>query len=148
MKTLFCLAFSIFCLYASSQSVTSSSGKSFKNSTYAIDYTLGELQIETYKNTYSQGFHQSTAIKLNVKIDNAVIDINVYPNPVIDYLYITTDNVNLSFTIANAQGIIVYDNVETNKAVDVSFLSAGIYFVSIKEKINKNIIKSFKIVKL
>ena len=61
------------------------------------------------------------------------VGINIYPNPVKNYLFIHTDSENIkSFAIISVQGMIVKKEQYTSNKVDVSQLPEGIYFLVIK----------------
>tara|TARA_B110000003_G_scaffold19467_1_gene19024 strand:+ start:284 stop:460 length:177 start_codon:yes stop_codon:yes gene_type:complete len=48
-----------------------------------MDYTLGEIVIETYTNSntiLTQGFHQGI-LKVNTSVENIDIKTKIYPNP-------------------------------------------------------------------
>ena len=62
-----------------SPSVISSSGNSYNNGGVNMDYTLGEIVVETQTNTttiLTQGFHQGV-IKVNTSVENIDIKTNV-----------------------------------------------------------------------
>lgn len=80
-------------------------------------------------------------------IDNQSSVINLYPNPIVDELFIKTDNVrNLKVEIYTILGIKVYsENLANGKSsVSVKGLSSGIYLVKLYDKqnvITKQIVK-------
>ena len=64
-------------------SVVSSSGDSYSNGGVIMDYTLGEIVIETYTNSntiLTQGFHQGD-LKVTTAVVNLDIKTRIYPNP-------------------------------------------------------------------
>jgi len=63
-------------------------------------------------------------------------EIAVFPNPVSDILNISGINSDLGFEIYNAAGQMVNEGKTKNKAVNVSRLIKGVYFIKIKEKEN------------
>jgi hypothetical protein len=80
-------------------------------------------------------------------MDNQLSVINLYPNPIIDELFIKTDNArNLKVEIYTISGIKVYsENLANGKSsVNVKSLSSGIYLVKVYDEqnvITKQIVK-------
>ena len=76
--------------------------------------------------------------------DNYIANVNVYPNPVNDRLYIETSTQIQSIEVYDIYGRIQnLRNSETQKlrnSIDVSDLNSGIYFVKIKTE-EGNIVK-------
>jgi len=84
------------CIWAqpATQTVVASSGNSFTANGVTLEWTLGEVAIETLTGsnaTLTQGFHQGnltiTAIEPSLVQG---FDISVYPNPVSDILFVKT----------------------------------------------------------
>ena len=69
----------------------------------------------------------------------------LYPNPIDDYLYITTEeNIN-KIEIYNIMGVMILEKDSTSNKIDLSDLNNGIYFIKIKTDkgtIVKRIVKS------
>ncbi len=65
-------------------------------------------------------------------------DINTYPNPAKDFIELS-DVQCLSFPVSiyNSYGIKVFQGIDKDKKIDISFLSPGIYFVRTKDKTYK-----------
>jgi hypothetical protein len=73
-----------------------------------------------------------------VEDENQSQDINIYPNPANDYIYIDGGNFG-SFTIRDASGRSLLSSSEKNTgSVFIGNLAKGIYFISIYHKDNKN----------
>lgn len=75
--------------------------------------------------------------------NNDVVRINVYPNPIKDQLYISTDQRILSITLFNLSGVRIKTLTGVN-ALNTEGLSSGIYFLQIKLEsgvITKRIVK-------
>lgn len=66
-------------------------------------------------------------------LENTVINLNVYPNPVKDQFLITTDiTSNFTIEIYSVLGKKVFEKVGLNsKIIDISFLESGVYFLKI-----------------
>ena len=118
-------------------SVISSSGDSYSNSNVNMDYTLGEIVVETHSNSntiVTQGFHQEV-LKVATEIVNIDINTKVYPNPTTSILNIDLEkNVNADIMVYDINGKLVIKerlNNEQQKQLDFSFLRQGNYFLHI-----------------
>ena len=120
-----------------SPSVISSSGNSYNNGGVNMDYTLGEIVVETQTNTttiLTQGFHQGV-LKVNTSVENIDIKTKVYPNPTTNFIIIELEkNVNADILVYDINGKLVLKdklNDENQKQFDFSFLKQGNYFLHI-----------------
>jgi len=120
-----------------SPSVISSSGNSYNNGGVNIDYTLGEIVVETQTNSttiLTQGFHQGV-LKVNSSVENIDIKTKVYPNPTTNFIIIELEkNVNADILVYDINGKLVLKdklNDENQKQFDFSFLKQGNYFLHI-----------------
>ena len=118
-------------------SVVSSSGDSYNNGGIMMDYTLGEIVIETYTNSntiLTQGFHQGD-LKVTTAVVNLDIKTKIYPNPTTNFLIIELEkNVNAELLVYDINGkIVIKDklNEEQKKQLDFSFLNQGNYLLHI-----------------
>jgi hypothetical protein len=118
-------------------SVISSSGDSYNNGGIMMDYTLGEIVIETYTNSntiLTQGFHQGD-LKVTTAVVNLDIKTKIYPNPTTNFLIIELEkNVNAELLVYDINGkIVIKDklNEEQKKQLDFSFLNQGNYLLHI-----------------
>jgi hypothetical protein len=133
---LFCLPFIGFG-QITSPSVISSSGNSYNNGGVNMDYTLGEIVVETYTNSntiLTQGFHQGI-LKVTTSVENIDIKTKVYPNPTTNFIIIELEkNVNADILVYDINGkLVIKDklNDENQKQFDFSFLKQGNYFLHI-----------------
>ena len=120
-----------------SPSVISSSGNSYNNGGVNMDYTLGEIVVETQTNTttiLTQGFHQGV-LKVNTSVENIDIKTKVYPNPTTNFIIIELEkNVNADILVYDINGKLVLKdklNDENQKQFDFSFLKQGNYLLHI-----------------
>ena len=120
-----------------SPSVVSSSGDSYSNGSVIMDYTLGEIVVETHTNSttiLTQGFHQGV-LKVNTSVENIDIKTKVYPNPTTNFLIIELEkNVNADILVYDINGkLVIKDrlNNEQQKQLDFSFLKQGNYLLHI-----------------
>ena len=133
---LLCLPFIGFGQFTT-PSVVSSSGDSYSNGGVIMDYTLGEIVIETFSNTaniLTQGFHQGD-LKVSTAVVNLDIKTKIYPNPTTNFLIIELEkNVNAELLVYDINGkIVIKDklNDEQKKQLDFSFLNTGNYILNI-----------------
>ena len=120
-----------------SPSVVSSSGDSYSNGNIIMDYTLGEIVVETHTNSttiLTQGFHQGV-LKVNTEVVNIGIKTKVYPNPTTNFLIVELEeNVNADILVYDINGkLVIKDrfNDEQQKQLDFSFLKQGNYLLHI-----------------
>ena len=120
-----------------SPSVISSSGDSYSNGGIMMDYTLGEIVVETYTNSniiLTQGFHQGV-LNVTTSVENFDIKTKIYPNPTTNFLIIELEeNVNAELLVYDINGkIVIKDklNDEQKKQLDFSFLNQGNYLLHI-----------------
>lgn len=78
--------------------------------------------------------------------DSELVNLVVYPNPVQDELRITSEEALDFYRIYNVTGALVSEEIieNTNKSIDVSSLTTGVYFIEISSnnrKVMKKIIK-------
>jgi len=126
-------------------SVVSSSGDSYSNGSVIMDYTLGEIVVETYSNSttiLTQGFHQGV-LKVTTGVVNIDIKTKVYPNPTTSFLIVELEkNVNADILVYDINGkIVIKDklNDEQKKQLDFSFLTQGNYFLHINISDKKSV---------
>ena len=120
-----------------SPSVVSSSGDFYSNGNVIMDYTLGEIVVETHTNSttiLTQGFHQGI-LKVNTSVENIDIKTKVYPNPTTNFLIVELEkNVNADILVYDINGkLVIKDrlNNEQQKQLDFSFLKQGNYLLHI-----------------
>ena len=120
-----------------SPSVVSSSGASYSNGGVIMDFTLGEIVIETFSNNaniLTQGFHQGI-IKIVLSVSDIDIKTKIYPNPTTNFIIIELEkNVNADILVYDINGkIVIKDklNEEQKKQLDFSFLTQGNYLLHI-----------------
>tara|TARA_B100000963_G_scaffold75518_1_gene63669 strand:- start:466 stop:933 length:468 start_codon:yes stop_codon:yes gene_type:complete len=155
MKTLlfFLQLFYFFSVYAQTNNheLVSTSGSTFKNNNYVIDYSIGEVMIESFneKIIMTQGFHQNTIIIFN-NIDEIYPKIKVYPNPTKSFFTLELNQrLSVNSVLTDKNGKVIFKNYisdDIKKTFDITMLTQGIYFFTVTDN-NQNI-SSFKIIKL
>jgi hypothetical protein len=159
MKTILILVNLLFvALFADGQSLTlqllSSSGEHFTNSFYQLEWTMGELDIDTHsnlQNILSEGFNQGQySITAVDQAGSADFEIKAFPNPVNDFIQLTIkglDLQNLEFQITNQSGFVIEKTKITNPKTGISFglYPYGSYIISVLR--NDLLIQSFVVIK-
>ena len=72
-----------------SPELVSSSGDSFNNTSYQLDWSIGECITQTQSAddyVITQGFHQNSYVVTSVEDLRADIYMSVYPNPTTDFI--------------------------------------------------------------
>ena len=78
----------------------------------------------------------STNCSVSVSENTSINDLKLYPNPVVDFLQIQLNNVNIN--IIDTYGRILLHNFRVkDQMIDVSFLQPGTYFITINSKVYK-----------
>ena len=76
-------------------------------------------------------------------VNEMSLDVNVYPIPVTDKLFIDTEAYIEEICIYTLSGVMVYKEVDfNNKSVDVSEYNSGVYVIKIKSN-DKVVMKRF-----
>ena len=131
----------------------SSSGDSFNNSSYQLDWSIGECVTTTFTSSdfiITQGFHQNSYQVMSVEDLRVDIEIKVYPNPTANFVNLKIENSkieNMQYILTSVYGKILQTRKITKdqEQVDFSNFTMGTYFISILE--NNQLIKTFKIIK-
>jgi hypothetical protein len=132
-------------------------GEHFVGLNYQLEWTLGELQTETYEAngiSLTQGFQQSNLNKMlsnNVKSELNSTYISAFPNPATNYVLFKIENTeinNLKLCITDILGKTIYDSnlISNNTQIDLTKYKKGVYTFLIKE--NNKIVKIFKIIRI
>lgn len=138
-------------LSVSAQEVVSTQGDSYTNSNGSIDFTVGEVVIQTGtdgNNDITQGFHQTNWNFLGLEDNAPDFEAIIFPNPTEDVLNIKTDNFeDVTYKLYDAQGKVIFEDDLTSEqtSIVVSQLAPGNYSISLSNE-SKNL-KTFKLVK-
>jgi len=132
-------------------SLVSSSGNTLTSGNVIIDYSIGEIVINTYNssgNILTQGFHQEI-LQVSTEITNIDIPTKVYPNPTTSTLKVELDkSVNAELLVYDLNGKIVIKeklNNEQNKELDFSSFRQGSYLLHINIADKKSVYKIQKV---
>ena len=158
-KQIFFFATFVAVSAASAQEVVSSQGETYSNANGSIDFTVGEVIVNTGTNgtnDLTQGFHQTNWNFLGVEDFAPDYQATIFPNPTQDVLNIKTSVYeNVTYTLYDAQGKLVMQNILSveQTPIQVSQLAPGSYSLElIFENTNDGTLssskrKTFKLVK-
>jgi hypothetical protein len=152
MKRHTLVLFSIFAsLAVSAQEVVATQGESYSNANGSIDFTIGEVIIDTGTdgtNDITQGFHQTNWNFVGVEDFAPNYEAIIFPNPTEDVLNIRTSMYeNVTYTLYDAKGKLVMQNVLSAEQtpIQVSQLAPGSYSITLNNETQN--LKTFKLIK-
>ncbi|MFT6815612.1 MAG: hypothetical protein ACJAZ3_001522 [Sphingobacteriales bacterium] len=151
MKKKTLVLFSLFAtISVSAQEVVSTQGDSYSNTSGSIDFTIGEVLINTGNDgTLTQGFHQTNWKFLGVEDHAPSYEALIFPNPTEDILNIRTSTFeNVTYTLYDAQGKLVMQDILSAEQtpIQVSQLAPGSYSLTLNNE-SQNL-KTFKLIKI
>ena len=117
-------------------SLVSSSGSTFNNGNIIMDFSIGEIVINTFNSSsiLTQGFHQEV-LKITTEVVNIDIKTKVYPNPTTSILNIELEeNISADIMVYDINGkLVIKDrlNDQQKKQLDFGFLKQGNYILHI-----------------
>ncbi len=134
------------------QESTLSSGKSVKNESGSVSYSIGQTSFSAYKGSngsVTQGVQQVYTIEIIDGLSVEDIYLTVYPNPTTDLLMLEVEEFSpkkINYMLFNMDGKLIDSNELKNQKteIDMRNLVSAIYFLSITDN---NKIKTFKIIK-
>ena len=135
----------------SAQEVVSTQGESYSNASAKIDFTIGEVVINTGTdgtNDLTQGFHQTNWTFLGVEDFAPNYEAIIFPNPTQEVLNIRTSMFeNVTYTLYDAQGKLVMQNILSAEQtpIQVSQLAPGSYSLTLNNETQN--LKTFKLIK-
>ena len=143
-KHIFLFATFVVVFAASAQEVVSSQGETYSNANGSIDFTVGEVIVNTGTNgtnDLTQGFHQTNWNFLGVEDFAPDFQATIFPNPTQDVLNIKTSVFqNVTYMLYDAQGKLVLQNILSAEQtpIQVSQLAPGSYSLEIIFENNNN----------
>ena len=150
-KTAFALLSLFSTITVSAQEVIATQGDSYSNASGSIDFTIGEVLINTGTdgtNDLTQGFHQTNWNFLGVEDHAPSYEATVFPNPTSEVLNIRTSTFeNVTYTLYDAMGkLVLQDRLSAEQtAIQVSQLAPGSYSLILNNRTQN--LKTFKLVK-
>ena len=152
MKKNTLVLFSLFAgISVSAQEVVATQGDSYSNASANIDFTIGEVVINTGTdgtNDLTQGFHQTNWNFVGVEDHAPSYEAIIFPNPTEDVLNIRTSTFeNVTYTLYDAQGKLVMQDILSAEQtpIQVSQLAPGNYSIILNNQTQN--LKTFKLVK-
>ena len=136
-----------------SPELLSSAGDSFNNTSYQLDWSIGECVTATHSaGSYviTQGLHQNSYVVTSVEDLRADIEMSVYPNPTTDFISLKVESSkveSMQYSITDFSGKVLQTSNFAGDIEQINFsnYASGTYFITVKE--NNQLIKSFKIIK-
>jgi hypothetical protein len=134
------------------QEVVPSQGDTYTNSSISMDFTIGEVIINTVtdgSNDLTQGFHQTSLIITNVEDLETNFLVNLFPNPTAEMVTLSIEKYQgVTYRLFDAIGKLLKEALvtESNTTVNVSDYPKGAYLLTLTEAENKKI-KTYKIIK-
>ena len=138
-------------LAVSAQEVVATQGESYSNASASIDFTIGEVIIDTGTdgtNDLTQGFHQTNWKFVGLEDFAPNYEAIIFPNPTQDVLNIKTSSFeNLTYTLYDVQGkLVVQDILSAEQTpIQVSQLAPGSYSLTLNNETQN--LKTFKLIK-
>ena len=146
-------------LTLTAQEVVATQGDSYSNASGSIDFTIGEVIIDTGtdgNNDLTQGFHQTNWNFVGLEDFAPNYEATIFPNPTEDVLNIRTSTFeNVMYTLYDAQGKMVMQNILSAEQtpIEVSQLALGAYSLELifeegsKGSLSSPKRKTFKLIK-
>ena len=136
------------------QTVITTSGDFFSNSTAELSWTLGEIMGETYTTGtvhLTQGQQQTMydPDPTGSFIIEESVELDLYPNPAQDHITLISSEPTVSVSFIDSRGALVktLDLNQSNPQIDLFGLERGIYYLNVYST-NQQLLKIFKVVKL
>lgn len=152
MKINTIMLFSLFATISiSAQEVVSSQGGTYFNSAGTIDYSVGEVIINTGangSNDFTQGFHQTNWNFLGLEDNTTDCEAIIFPNPTEDLLNIRMDIFeNVTYMMYDALGKLVLQGILSSEItpIKVKQLAPGSHSITLNSP--TQILKTFKLIK-
>ncbi|MFT6283286.1 MAG: hypothetical protein ACJA0U_003428 [Salibacteraceae bacterium] len=144
--------FSLFTTVSvSAQEVVATQGDSYSNANGSIDFTIGEVIINTGtdgSNYITQGFQQTNWNFVGLVDHSPSYEVIVFPNPTEDILNIQTSAFeNVTYSLYDAQGrLVLQDKLSAEQTpIQVSQLAPGSYSLTLNN--GAQYLKTFKLIK-
>ena len=135
----------------SAQEVVATQGDSYTKSSGSIDFTIGEVVINTGtdgSNDLTQGFHQTNWNFVSIEDHVPSYEAIIFPNPTSEVLNIRTSTFeNVTYTLYDARGkLVIQDKLSSVKTlIQVSQLAPGAYSLILNNDTQN--LKTFQLIK-
>ena len=123
--------------------VIATDGAYAENNQFSISYTIGEVVTEFGEDTLNnvhltQGFQQTMLAIVSVEEHVLDIEIDVYPNPAVDYLNVSIPTLqeDMQFALFDMQGKLIEQQKINSQAFTIGFsnMSTGNYLLVFSNK--------------
>lgn len=122
--------------------ILSSAGESFQSTTMQLDWTIGEISVNSYSGTntmLTEGFHQPTYVYTKtIELPTEIGKITILPNPVSDKVQISMNFEQhrvIDIQLIDEQGKSIWTKQVNGKnfieTKDLSQLTNGVYFLNL-----------------
>jgi hypothetical protein len=152
MKKNTLVLFSLFAtISVTAQEVIATQGDSYSNASANIDFTIGEVIINTGTdgtNDLTQGFHQTNWNFVSIEDHVPSYEAIIFPNPTSAILNIRTSSFeNVTYTLYDAQGkLVLQDKLSSVQTpIQVSQLAPGSYSLTLNNDTQN--LKTFQLIK-
>jgi hypothetical protein len=141
----------LFTISVYSQEVISSQGETYTNSNGSIDFTLGEVVINTGtdgNNDLTQGFHQTKWNFLGVEDFVLDYEATIFPNPTAEVLIVKSRAFqNVTYSLYDAQGkLVIHAKLSAEQTpIQIGQFAPGGYSLNLSNE--KQLLKTFKLIK-
>ena len=135
----------------SAQEVVATQGDSYTKSSGSIDFTIGEVVINTGtdgSNDLTQGFHQTNWNFVSIEDHVPSYEAIIFPNPTSEVLTIRTSTFeNVTYTLYDARGkLVIQDKLSSLQTpIQVSQLAPGAYSLILNNHVQN--LKTFQLIK-
>ena len=135
----------------SAQEVVSTQGDSYSNASGNIDFTIGEVIINTGTDgtvDLTQGFHQTNWNFVGMEDHSPSFKATVFPNPTSEVLNIRTSTFeNMMYTLYDSKGKLILQDILSAEQtpIQVSQLAPGNYSLTLNNQTQN--LKTFKLIK-
>ena len=149
-RTLFLISL-LSTIAVSAQEVLSTQGDSYSNASSNIDFTIGEVIINTGTDgtdDLTQGFHQTNWNFVGMEDHSPSLKATVFPNPTSEVLNIRTSTFeNMMYTLYDSKGKLILQDILSAKetSIQVGQLALGSYSIILNNQTQN--VKTFKLIK-
>jgi hypothetical protein len=152
IKNAFLLFLLLTNLSVTAQQVIATQGDSYSNTIGSIDFTVGEVVINTGtdgSNSITQGFHQSNWKFVGLEDHATNYEVSIFPNPTEEVLNIKTSKFEkVKYKLYDTQGKLVLQGKLSAEqtTIQVTRIATGSY--SLVLNTGKQILKTYRLIKL
>ena len=149
-RTLFLISL-LSTLTVTAQEVVSTQGDSYSNASANVNFTIGEVVINTGTNganDLTQGFHQTNWNFVGLEDHSPSFEARIFPNPTSEVLNIRTSTFeNVTYTLYDTKGKLILKDILSAEQtpIQVGQLAPGSYSIILNNQTQN--LKTFKLIK-